>query len=57
MEISEKANAFEFTPEVPMKYWLRTAEMLRREVRNTLLQFLVVFADPSQGTDLRGRGE
>ena len=32
-EIVEKANAFEFNPFIALKYWLRTAETLLKEVR------------------------
>jgi hypothetical protein len=31
-EISEKAQDFEFDPYIAMKYWLRTADTLLREV-------------------------
>jgi STAM-binding protein len=32
-EISDKATEFEFNPFIALKYWLRTAETLVREVR------------------------
>jgi STAM-binding protein len=32
-EISEKAQDFEFNPFIALKYWLRTADTLLREVR------------------------
>lgn len=31
-EISDKAQEFEFDPYIALKYWLRTAETLLREV-------------------------
>jgi STAM-binding protein len=31
-EIVEKAQAFDFNPHIPCKYWLRTADTLLREV-------------------------
>ena len=31
-EIVTKAQAFEFNPQIPLKYWLRTADTLLREV-------------------------
>jgi hypothetical protein len=33
-EIVTKAQAFEFNPQIPLKYWLRTADTLLREVRS-----------------------
>jgi STAM-binding protein len=34
-EISKKAHDFEFNPFIALKYWLRTADTLIREVRFT----------------------
>jgi STAM-binding protein len=31
-EIVSKAQAFEFNPQIALKYWLRTADTLLREV-------------------------
>jgi STAM-binding protein len=31
-EIAEKAQAFEFNPQIALRYWLRTADTLLREV-------------------------
>jgi STAM-binding protein len=31
-EISQKATDFQFNPFIPLKYWLRTADSLLREV-------------------------
>jgi STAM-binding protein len=31
-EIVEKAQAFEFNPQIALRYWLRTADMLLKEV-------------------------
>lgn len=33
-EIVTKAQAFEFNPQIPLKYWLRTADTLLKEVRS-----------------------
>jgi hypothetical protein len=54
-EISAKAEDFEFNPFIAMKYWLRTADTLLREVsgsRALLLQDLLTIYI---GTNLRAR--
>jgi STAM-binding protein len=37
-EIVSKAQAFEFNPQIALKYWLRTADTLLREV-GSLVRF------------------
>jgi hypothetical protein len=33
--ISEEASNFEYNPEIPLRYWLRTAEAIQKQVRGT----------------------
>lgn len=41
-EITAKAEAFDFNPQIPLKYWLRTADALIREVSFAIFQPLTI---------------
>ncbi len=40
-ELAEKAGAFEYNAVIPLRYWLRTADTLQKEVRHLPAYFYV----------------
>jgi len=40
-QVVKKAQNFEYNPLIPLKYWLRTASTLLKEVIDSLPKFLI----------------
>jgi hypothetical protein len=54
-EISAKAEDFDFNPSIAMKYWLRTADTLLREVCLSWRSSAGRLLTGGKGTHLRAR--
>lgn len=55
-EISKKAGDFDFNDSIPLKYWLRTADTLLREVSGIVYLVITVF-DNLIGACIRARAQ
>jgi hypothetical protein len=56
-EISQKATDFQFNPFIPLKYWLRTADSLLREVTLCHLLHRLPLTNLKTGLYLRARAQ